>query len=268
MNKYDFKKQGGFPLDQNVLGFMQDNIFLASNAAWLAGDLAILSGCVVSGTSVSDGVVSINGEILPFVQSSLGTNVVIIETAQNLTYEDGKVYPSEVSRYATIGNGPYEWPKFKRNTSEGILSRLERLERIAAPFLATDSNLNNPNPHGAIVLWGKPASVPLPTGWREVIDMRGYMPVGFKTGDVDFGKEIGTTGGAREFSISRSNLPNIKLSVSGVGSAVNGVDWDDTGGHGSGYFKGNVQTDALGDGTPVKFLNPFRIVMFIEYIGG
>lgn len=131
MNRYDFTQPGGFPLDQGVLGFIQDSINLAAQTAALAGPLAILSGCVVAGGSVGDGVVVINGEILPFTGGLIEDKVVINEVATAVIFQDDT--PKMVKYVRTAGFGDdgvtdYLWASFQRNTPAGILARIATLE--------------------------------------------------------------------------------------------------------------------------------------------
>lgn len=66
MNKINFNQTGGFPLETNTLDFLQNAYQLFGAFSALAGDLVILQGCTVTGSSVSDGVVIIGSEVLPF----------------------------------------------------------------------------------------------------------------------------------------------------------------------------------------------------------
>uniref|UniRef100_UPI0039A5EF73 hypothetical protein n=1 Tax=Ornithobacterium rhinotracheale TaxID=28251 RepID=UPI0039A5EF73 len=124
MNKLKLDNTGGFPLDTNVLDFMQNSYTLFNHLGHLAGDLAIISGCKVTGSSVSDGVVFIGGELLPFKGGSAFTSVIIKEEKRALPFEDGESKEVEITRYATFGAGTtaYNWADFKRPPS---LSALE-----------------------------------------------------------------------------------------------------------------------------------------------
>lgn len=259
MNQIDFTQTGGFPLDQNVFGLMQQNIFLASQTATLAGNLAIISGCVVASNTVSNGYVVINGEILPFVGTTIDTKVVIYETRNNLNYEDGVARPSEIIRYATFGDDGvtnYLWANFKRNTAEGVLARLERLERIAAPILTGNGWL----------LFNRPANE-IPAQWAEVVEMRGRTAIHQNVNDARF-DIIGETGGSITHVINRGNLPEVQIN-SGLyhysndyfdgGAAPNniGVNPNST----------PVKTEYLGAGQEINHMNPYRIVLYIKYVG-
>lgn len=300
MNKMDFTQPGGFPLDQDVLAFLQDNITLASALATLGGDYCILSGCAEDGSSVSNGVIAIMGEILPFVGGAKQSKVIIIEQAQGLTFEDGITKPVQFTRYACFGDdgvSSHNWIYFKRNKGGGVLSRLEslealverldNLERVAAPFIQK----------GAIVLWNKAANL-IPAGWREVVDMRGKLPVGYNPTDQDYNQE-GKTGGSKTHKLIDANIAeHYHFTVVSDAIDTTWFPWDAgrhltanrsiitqwNKGNGSGkesyvlYGASNTfptvqpnisPTSIAGRSNPdpVNHLNPYRVVLFIEFIG-
>lgn len=145
-------------------------------------------------------------------------------------------------------------------TYSGLIARLEALERITAPFL--------PDPvlgiNGGMVLWNKPA-VDIPAGWQEVVAWRGRMPVGFDPGDTLYDL-VGKQGGSKTVTIGVNNLPDIPFNYDGVDPTIR-------------YKRGTTGSDMLSPtnenrtGTidnpnePMQVLNPFRVVLFIEYVG-
>jgi hypothetical protein len=116
MNNLNFNQPGGFPIDSNTLDFMQKAYELFNGFGSLAGDLSIISGCTVTGNSVSDGLVYINGELLPFKAGIQAPSVIIVSSQQNQVFEDGNSKPVEFIRYATFGvsSNSYPWANFKR----------------------------------------------------------------------------------------------------------------------------------------------------------
>lgn len=116
MNLYSFLQTGGFPMDVNVLDNMQKAYQLFNGLGALAGDLSIINGCNLTGTTVSDGVVYINGEVLEFRSGVLSDNVVIVEEPSSSTFENGQVKSTHFIRYATFGVAvtSYPWASFKR----------------------------------------------------------------------------------------------------------------------------------------------------------
>ncbi|MDP1812326.1 MAG: hypothetical protein Q8K66_13070 [Sediminibacterium sp.] len=132
MNNFDFTQPGGFPLDQEVLGLLQDNTKLAANSALLGGEFFILTGCTVVGGNASNGVVVIGSEVLPFVGGVITAKVIIVETVTNLLFEDGANKGVEKIRYATFGDDGitnYLWASFERNVpTNALLKRVRLLE--------------------------------------------------------------------------------------------------------------------------------------------
>jgi len=115
MNRAEFNQTGGFPFETDTLDFLQKvHTTLQSMAAAICGATpCILSGCVVSGSSVSDGYVVINGELLPFKGATISANVGIIETISNKSFQDGSNKPVYYDRYATFTlTGATPWSSF------------------------------------------------------------------------------------------------------------------------------------------------------------
>ncbi|MBD3748499.1 MAG: hypothetical protein IE931_03290 [Sphingobacteriales bacterium] len=273
MNELDFTQPGGFPLDQDVLAFLQAQSKLAGQTSAFGGSLSIISGCVEAGGNVTDGFIAINGEILPFVGTAVDLKVVIVETVNNLTYEDGVDRAAEKIRYATFGDDGvtnYLWANFKRNTSEGILARLERLERVAAPFLSADG--------GGMVLFNK-AAMYIPAGWQEVVDWRGRIPVGLNVDDIDF-NTIGKTGGAKTHKLTKNEQGAFEAQSTSTGAdgtaraytqnirlrAKGDASWTELTAN-TGNYTSPVKTINLGEAQDAhSILNPYRTVYFIELI--
>ncbi|GGB14243.1 hypothetical protein [Mucilaginibacter rubeus] len=265
MNRYDFTQPGGFPFDQGVLQFMQDCINTAASAANLSGPMSILSGCVASGGSVSNGVVVINGEILPFTGGVAQAKVIIMEEATSLTFEDNVSRTVKYVRTAKFGdNGvsSYLWANFKRNTAEGVLARLDRLEGLLRPFAG---------PGGMV--WWKGSIENIPAGWQEVVDWRGKLPMHWDPADADF-DTVGKIGGAKDVTMTLDNLikhthPTNRPRTDHIGDQYEGnsLKSDDD----RGLYSGDViATGPAGSETPtpMKTINPYVTGMWIEPILG
>ncbi len=170
MNRINFNQTGGFPLDTNVLGFMQMAYQLFNALGELAGELSILQGCEQIGSTVSDGVVYINGEVLPF-KGGYGANVIVKSEKHSLPFEDGSSKPVEEVRYATFGmsSTSYKWSDFKRlDNLQKLMNDLKNHEHkwedisgkpTAFPPVAHSHNYNDltnkPSLGGQIVVAGK-----------------------------------------------------------------------------------------------------------------
>lgn len=108
----------GFPGTNKTLRFLQDAFREPLGAlAQLAGNKTIITGVVVDNTNpanvvVSNGFISYNGEIIPFVGGSYANTVTIIEAFENVNYNtdanDDTVLdslPAYRTIYAMCGTG-------------------------------------------------------------------------------------------------------------------------------------------------------------------
>lgn len=188
MNSIDFFKYEQFPLSSETLDFMQQMTAIMTKVALMAGENYILSGCVETGTNVSEGIVVVNGEVIPFLGGSKETYIVIEETKRTVTaggqiYED--IYISRVARFGT-GTNQMEWSIFKKVTP-----------------------IPDITPRGVIVMWS--GSV-IPAGWllcdgqNGTPDLRGRFIVGQTSVDVEF-NAIGKTGGEKEVRLTIEQMP-------------------------------------------------------------
>lgn len=282
MDIIEVQQPGGFPLKTDTLDFMQKTYKLLNGFSYLAGDKSIISGCQQLGSNVGDGIIVFNNEILPFVGGTIQSRVVIIQETETQNFEDGQAKVVFKRRYATFGagSGSALWSDFVRiqpaKTLSGLVSRIEALEKYAAPFAAK----------GSMVFWNKPANE-IPEGWEEATDWRGRIPVGFAEFEEEF-NAIGKAGGAK----------NVSLNAANNGPHTHTGTAEDAGEHQHNYYAAipaatqetqpagmwpkfnpqtiqtepgglhthNLQIDTSGDGEPFSVLNPYRVVMFIKLI--
>ena len=282
MNTLNFTHDAGFPLDVAILSYMQEAYRIFNNLGYLAGNFAIISGCEKTGNSVSNGIVFVNGEVLPFKGGSEGASVFIKEDTTEGTFEDGFLREIEQTRYVTFGiSSPektFEWASFKKvknnaqldenktekTTTNELLKRIEKLEKQKSAV-----------PIGLIALWGKPASEPIPAGWREYVNLRGRMPIGY---DPDYNKtaeepedyklnRMLEKGGERSHQLTIAEMPRHKHKVSEIPLKKGDVDRGDLGSQFSlDDMSERESTEAGGD----KYHNnmpPYRVIQFIEYVG-
>lgn len=131
MNKINFNQTGGFPLSTNILDAMQSAYAIFNQLGSLAGNKAIISGCEQLGNTVADGVIFLNGEILPFKGGAIGTSVIIKEESESRVFEDGATKPVIFKKYATFGSSTPEktfvWADFKR--VDNLLDLTEKKQR-------------------------------------------------------------------------------------------------------------------------------------------
>lgn len=195
MNKQNFQQTGGFPLETNTLDAMQTayNLFNALGA--IAGNKAIIKGCDTVGSTVTDGVVYLDGEVYEFRGGNSQATVRVIEEAESKQFEDGNTKDVHFTRYVTFasGAGSIPWSDFKRANT-----LLELSSRILPP--GTNPQLYT----GAIN--------DIPNGWQlcdgtnNTPDLRGKFIVGYHPGNTDY-NTIGNTGGEKEVQLQTPNLP-------------------------------------------------------------
>ena len=266
MNVVRYKQTGGFPLDTNNLDFLQSSFHILNTLGNLAGDMVVISGCEITGNTVSNGVVYVNKEVLEFRGGSLSANVFIKEEAVSGTFEDGSFKPIEITRYVTFGSSTpektFKWEDFKRvdNLIQQGVKNADFEKRIKAL-----ENKKSPVPIGLIAIWGKPASEPIPEGWRECTDLRGRFPLGWNPDDEDF-NQLGKEGGAKTHTLTIDEMPSHshKVPVFAGGSATGNRD-----GHPDNWIDNNrtVDSHSVGGNSPHNNMPPYRIIKFIEFIG-
>ena len=260
MNTLNFDQSGGFPIETEIFSEMQTAWSILNALGAIAGNFTILQGCTVVGTTVSDGVVFINGEVIEFKGGQLQDNVIIVETPTVLEFEDLSEKEVIYTRHATFGvaTTQYPWSGFKkpiqtRVIPTDIVTRLEVLEKKNAVFQSG----------GGMVFWNKPAAE-IPEGWAEVVDWRGRMPVGFDESIPQF-DALSKEGGSMEATIA------VPISGYGVGGDSGGLPSGQllvsSGANESGEFLESVKKASSAPGSAtVNILNPYRTVLFIEYI--
>ena len=285
MNRINFDNTGGFPLGTYTLDFMQKSYQLLNALGNIAGNLSILSGCEEVGRSITNGVVYIDGEVLPFKGAPISEKVIIVETSQKRIFKDGVEKAVEYTRYATFGNSinGHLWADFKRplnnqqieaqsfTEENSLLRRLEKLEERVRKTV----------PIGLVAIWDRPASE-IPEGWEEHTEMQGVVPVGYKSDDSDFGA-IGTKVGSKTVSIEKNNLPDIEIDLknkNGSGFEVIGFNLENYSGQNEGGWSNsgslpywgkesgnNIKAHLNGKEQPINNIQPSRIVKFIRFVG-
>ncbi|MFW2137093.1 hypothetical protein ACK2M7_12580 [Chryseobacterium sp. TY4] len=174
-----------------------------------------------------------------------------METPDARGFEDGSVKPVIYTRYATFGYGEtvFEWANFRRPLT---LFQLEDEIKI----------LKKAVPIGLVAIWGRPANE-IPLGWEEYTELAGLVPVGHKSGDVNFGA-LDTALGSAQVTIDRSNLPPLEATVQLAPNE------NSSGGnlYGRGGSIGSVTFPVkTGAATPMTNIQPSRIVKYIRFVG-
>ena len=275
MNIVRYKQTGGFPLDTNNLDFLQSSFHILNTLGNLAGDMVIISGCEITGNTVSNGVVYVNKEVLEFRGGSLSANVFIKEEAVSGTFEDGSFKPIEITRYVTFGSSTpektFKWEDFKRvdNLIQQGVKNADFEKRIKAL-----ENKKSPVPIGLIAIWGKPASEPIPEGWKECTDLRGRMPLGWNPDDADF-SELLKNDGEKTHQLKVHELPVIEggfETVTHMSRLGTGVVRGVSGGQaqiagGASQWLHEQMELKFGGNQPHNNMPPYRIIKFIEFVG-
>lgn len=179
-----------YPLATEDLIFLQEMINSASGLAKFAGSgNYILSGCEnTSGTTYSDGIMIIAGEVIPFSGGVL-QSTVRIKTVSYDKEADYNVYAgSRITRYAEFGSNvgnieTYTWTDFIK------LLSIEELQANYATKLELEALESLVMPKGGIIMWSGSVET-LPTGFSlcngatiegygTVPDLRGRFIVGY-----------------------------------------------------------------------------------------
>jgi hypothetical protein len=271
MNKSNFNQTGGFPLKTERLQELQTSFQIFNAFGNIAGNFTIVEGCETEGSTVKNGKIYINNELLEFREAAVtqDSKVIIIEDFINRAFENGSVKTVHTMRYATFGTAQTSWPwtNFKRPIETktipiDLVSRLEILEKKNAVFQLG----------GGMVLWNKPANQ-IPAGWQEVVQWRGRMPIGFDSSQPEF-NTMSKEGGTKNKRISINEMPAHKHSIAGdpnenhengsyvIGGGEYGVKTAYTDIRG-----GAPGATVEGSGQEFSIMNPYRVVLFIEFIG-
>ena len=262
MNNIDYNQSGGFPLSTQILDAGQQAYKNFNAYGNFAGDLAIITGCEPSsGGTVTNGFVSIFGELLPFVGTTVTAKVIIVENTDARGFEDGSVKPVIYSRYATFGTGvvEYDWADFRRPlTLFALEDRLTQLEKSV--------------PIGLVAIWGLPAQG-IPEGWEPHVPFEGTVPVARKVGDVNFGAALGTQIGVAQVTLDINQIPSHTHDTR-VDASGDDVDSD---GFGSAVNASNreivpnrlnlIKVQPKGGGQPHTNIQPSTIVDYIRFVG-
>lgn len=209
MNKLEIQG-AGFPATNKTWRWLRDMTNAVHELAKLGGTDYILTGCEVQGTTVTDGWVVLDGELLPFKGGSKAVQIAVKETVEKTTYlEDLDSDGSGDSKdtYFT------RWAEFAAGTK-----RFDDLPRIN-PIVELQKAQT---PVGAIVMWSGAISA-IPTGWKicdgqnGTPDLRGQFIVGYNPNDGAY-NAIGKQGGQKEVTLTEAQMPQHKHTGS-TGSA-------------------------------------------------
>lgn len=279
MNTVNFQQTGGFPLETNTLEVMQTAYNTFNALGELAGDKTIIKGCIQTGNTISDGILYVNGEVIEFRSGLIQNNIIIREDVTEGVFENGDSKPIYHNRYAKFGTGAgaIPWADFKRiDPMLVMMQRMDELEKKTAVF----------QQGGGMLFWNKPANL-IPAGWQEVVDWRGRFPAGMDVNIPEF-DTLGKEGGEKEVTLTVGQLPEHTHNgnTNPAGNHRHGFPYEDPAGDGNSNGSGDgwshfytnytdyagqhthsFTTNPAGSGEAHTNLPPYRVALFIEYIG-
>lgn len=205
---------GGFPLTIERLQFLQDTYGKAiSQLTRLAGNgKIIIDGTVLNDpatpTTVTDGVIIVDGEIIEFRGGAYNARVAIFETVDDVPYNedldsDGNLdlKASDVVRFAqcaaTGGLTPFQ---FDDLTRVGNLQTVAPIVGEIKMFFGAIGDI----PQGWVICDGNNATP----------NFGGRFPIGtgvFNTGTVSIPYDVGDEGGEISVELTKQQLPNYSL---------------------------------------------------------
>lgn len=122
--RIDFSHQGGFPLHQGVLEFMQSGYSDAIRGlANMAGSMIIVSGMLETGNNVSAGWIVKDGELIPFLAGAKQTTFIVEEISSSARFLDGVDKTVFFTKQARFGSGveQFQYADLKRISSNSFL---------------------------------------------------------------------------------------------------------------------------------------------------
>lgn len=260
MNTLHIVQTEGYPLKAERLQEIETAYSVFNSLGSLAGNLTIISGCETMGTTVKNGFVHINGEILEFREAAVtpDSTVVIIEEEVDRAFKSGVVKTVYTIRYATFGTNPevsWAWADFYR---------CDTLKQLQSRILPPGTN---PQLYCGSV-------TDIPEGWYlcDGVDgrpnLKGMFIVGLDPDNPDY-DEIGNKGGLDKVALTAANNGphshsytqyTLDQTVSKNGSGIRGLNQNNT-------QSGNFTTGSSGTGTPHENRPPYYTLAYIIYTG-
>lgn len=219
MNKINFLAKNSFPVSTYTYDLMQQMTNLVATLTALGGQNYILSGCDKAGNNVSEGIMVINGEILPFTGGVQKSKLTIKEVKLSDNFA-GVDYP-EAYTLRTVefsDTGQYNWSDFTQIlTNKELEKKISEIRSEAPGFVKPWSGLIERLPeeyklcNGDIVTTSEFPDLAYFYGKEReesfrLPDLRGRFLVGYDNTDEDY-NAIGNKGGAKQKEITESQMP-------------------------------------------------------------
>lgn len=274
----------GFPVEiDGFFKFQQDGYNQPLEALAKAfGSMTIIDGMteieVDGDMMVSDGFAIVNNELVFFRGSIKLPTFDVTDEIANLTFKGGIDKPVLKTRVATFNvddEGSYSYANLKRvqtSPGHGMVQRLERLEKMMKPLLSYQ--VDGDTVYGSWLFWGRPAAE-IPEGWEAVpdADLKGKVLVGLDAGQEEFA-EVGQVGGEKVHTLLVGELPAHSHSIPMYNQYTGSNSGDawyanrPKGSPGSAAITETAVTGTnTGGGAAHNNLQPYRVVMYIRFIG-
>lgn len=265
MNNSNFNQTNGYPLNTERLQELQTTFGIFNSFGSLAGNYTIISGCETNGTTVANGRVFIDGELLDFKTASVTptSTVIIIETAVFRPFETGPDKQVYTIRHATFGTAETSWPwsDFKRPMETKIIQSV--FAGLTERIIALEARPTSYIPIGLIAIWERPANE-IPVGWIEHLPLKGRIPIGMDNTKIEFGF-LGQEAGETRKTLIVTELPPHSHAIKSDRNEDH-----DNGSYaigGGNYNDRTSYTEDTGRGDSFSIMNPYRVVHFIKYVG-
>lgn len=254
MNHIDFSNLGGMPFTQDRANFMQQTYLAAFGAiANLCGNKTILFGVVSDGVNVTDGWISYNGELIPFIGAALASDVVITETSVPFTFANTTIHNVQFTKVATCGlTGAFPFADLVPLLSLQNVWKKDDIRQCMKDAAYEAANFDGSG-------YGTTAAE---KGWRILskvyADAAGAALVNKKTGDADFGN-VGDHPGVKQAALTPGQLPVISANLGLV--KINGLNTFTSGDSSGGEFDNKDAYAWPGAGDPVSKIQPSFVVL-------
>lgn len=259
---------GGFPFTQASLEFMQSSYREAFIAiAKLCGDKTILTGVVNTAGVISDGWISYNGELIPFVGGAATAGVVIQETSTQLTFQDGVDRDAYFTKVAFCGS-PQTF----------AFSELKRLQPVKDMWLPGDvKQVDCSNVYVAANFDSTGLGIGERLGWavcngnNGTLNRGGRVSIGYTALDIDPADNVwdavynnlGATGGEKKHLLTIDEIPSHQHNIV-AGGFLNKGGGDGANVVGSEAGSNNAKTGLIGGGSSHENRTPFIVTLFIQ----
>lgn len=144
MDKLTLDNTRDLPMTTNTLAFMQAAYAIFEQLGNMGGDNIIVSGCVVTGSSVSAGYMFLKGKLLPFIGGTIQSNVKIVTVVTDVAVDAGvRQQTSYRAEFGTSANSEENvaWSSIVRIDNNKAL--MVQLADIVAEIAQLDTDITS-----------------------------------------------------------------------------------------------------------------------------